>query len=129
LSYGTNNFSVTYSSNDYPNVTISTPVDAQMNPVRTWTTHLTPQSTAGSQFVVGANGPQAVHLVNVVRSGGGLQFAFTTVAGRPHTLQSRTNLSVGSWIDLTNFTGDGTPWQFRFPTTNPPVEFFRVKTQ
>lgn len=129
LNYGTNQFYVNYSSNDYPNITFTTPVDSQMNPVSTWAAHLTPQSTGGSQFVVGANGPQAVHLVSVSHGGGSLQFSFDTVAGRPHTIQSRTNLSVGSWINITNFIGDGTVWQFKFAATNPPVRFFRVDTQ
>ena len=43
--------------------------------------------------------------------------------------KSRTNLTAGAWVNLTNFTGDGSLKQFIFPATNPPVRFFRVQTQ
>ena len=80
-------------------------------------------------FVVGAPAPLPVLLTNLARVGGNLQFSFQTLAGRPHTIQSRTNLVVGSWVNLTNFIGDGSLKQFVFPATNPPVRFFRVQTQ
>jgi hypothetical protein len=129
LNYGSDRFDVDYDSNNFPGVTFTTPVDASSNPVRTWTTTVNLTSEAFDNFVVGAPAPLPVLLTNLTRVGGNLQFSFQTLAGRPHTVQSRTNLTAGTWINLTNFTGDGALKQFAFPTTNPPIRFFRVQTQ
>jgi hypothetical protein len=129
VSYGTNRFDVDYNSNNFPGVTFTTPVDASSNPVRTWTTTVNLTSEAFDNFVVGAPAPLPVLITNLARAGGNLQFSFQTLAGRPHTVQARTNLTLGAWVNLTNFTGDGSLRQFIFPVTNPPVRFFRVDTQ
>jgi hypothetical protein len=129
LSYGSNRFDVNYTSNNFPGVTFTTPVDASSNPVRTWATTVDLSSEAFNNIVVGAPAPLPVLLTNLTRAGGNLQFSFQTLAGRPHTIQSRTNLTHGAWVNLTNFTGDGSLKQFTFPATNPPVQFFRVNTQ
>lgn len=68
-------------------------------------------------------------LMNLAQTAGNIEFSFQTLAGRSHTVQSRTNLFLGSWVNLTNFTGDGSLRQFIFPATNPPAQFFRVETQ
>jgi hypothetical protein len=78
---------------------------------------------------VGAAAPAPVTLINPQRVGDNFQFAFQTLAGRPHTIQACTNLAAGAWVDLTNLIGDGSLWQFSFTTTNPPIRFFRVDTQ
>ncbi|HEY3931940.1 MAG TPA: LamG domain-containing protein [Verrucomicrobiae bacterium] len=129
LSYGSNRFDVNYTSNNFPGVTFTTPADASSNPVRTWATTVNLASESFNNFVVGAPAPLPVLLTNLTRVSGNLQFSFQTLAGRPHTIQSRTNLTHGAWINLTNFTGDGSLKQFTFPATNPPVQFFRVNTQ
>jgi hypothetical protein len=129
LNYGTNRFDVSYNYNNFPGVTFTTPVDTSSNPVETWNTTVTLNSVAFSPFVVGAPAPLPVLLTNLTRASGNLQFSFKTLAGRPHIVQSRTNLSHGAWINLSNFVGDGSLKQFAFPATNPPVQFFRVLTQ
>ena len=129
LSYGTNRFDVDYTSNDFAGVVFTTPVDNSATPIRTWSANLNLGSLAFDNFVVGAPAPLPVVLTNIMRSGNNLQFSFQTLAGRPHTIQARTNLVVGSWINLTNFIGDGSLKQFSFPGTNPPTRFFRVSTQ
>jgi Concanavalin A-like lectin/glucanases superfamily len=129
LSYGTNRFDVDYTSNNFSGVTFTTPLNASSNPVRTWTTTFNLASLSFNNIVVGAPAPLPVLLTNLTRASGNLQFSFKTLAGRPHTVQSRTNLTHGTWINLSNFVGDGSLKQFAFPATNPPVQFFRVLTQ
>ena len=121
-------FEVSYASNDFPYVTFTTPVDAALNPITSWTTHAVLRTSAGARFVVTGTAPLPVRLTNVVASTGQLQFSFAALAGQPYTIQARTNLASGSWLDLTNVTGDGTLQQFTFPTTNPPARFFRVRS-
>ena len=129
LSYGTNRFDVDYNSNNFAGVTFTTPVDASGNPVRTWSTQVNLSTEAFDYFVVGAPAPLPVLLTGLTRTVGNLQFSFQTLAGRPHTVQSSTNLAVGAWVNLTNFIGDGSLRQFVFPATNRPTSFFRVSTQ
>jgi hypothetical protein len=129
LNYGPDRFDVDYTSNNFPGVIFTTPVDASSNPVRTWATSVNLASESFNNFVVGAPAPLPVLLTNLTRVSGNLQFSFQTLAGRPHTIQSRTNLTHGAWVNLTNFVGDGSLKQFAFPATNPPVQFFRVDTQ
>ena len=129
LGYGTNRFDVDYTSNNFSGATFTTPLDASSNPVRTWTTTFNLASLSFNNIVVGAPAPLPVLLTNLTRASGNLQFSFKTLAGRPHTVQSRTNLTHGTWINLSNFVGDGSLKQFAFPATNPPVQFFRVLTQ
>ncbi|MBI3853974.1 MAG: LamG domain-containing protein [Verrucomicrobia bacterium] len=126
LSTGTNQFYLNYFTNDVPNITIGAPVDGNSVPLYSWSAQANLNSEATSEFVVSA--PMPVQLVNPQRSGNNLQFAFTAAAGRPYIVEARTNLSSGVWIVLTNITGDGTLTQFTFPTTNPPIRFFRVRS-
>jgi hypothetical protein len=131
LPYGTNIIYVEYTLFNSPNVSFTTPVDAGLNPVSSWNPAAFLYSDIFMSFVVGAPAPLPVQLT-VPRpqpSGGSFQLGFQTLAGRPETIQVRTNLTAGVWMDVTNFIGDGSPWQFTFPTTNAPVEYFRVLTQ
>jgi len=86
-------------------------------------------TNAFDNFVVGAPAPLPMLLTNLTRVGGNVQFSFQTLAGRPHTVQARTNLVVGTWINMTNFIGDGSLKQFSFPSTNPLIQFSREQTQ
>jgi hypothetical protein len=129
LNYGPDTFYVGYTSNNFSGVTFTTPVDASAHPIQTWSATLDVATLAFVNFVVGAPAPLPVQLTNQTWAGGNIQFSFTTLAGRPHTIQSRTNLTVGTWQDVTNFIGDGSLRQFSFPVTNPPIMFFRVSTQ
>jgi hypothetical protein len=75
------------------------------------------------------NPPTAALLTSLGTASGNIEFSFQTLSGHSHTIQSATNLVTGSWINLTNFAGDGTMKQFAFPTTNSPTQFFRVETK
>ena len=130
LLYGTNNCYVYYTSNNFPNVTLTTPVDAGLNPVSSWSTEVDLHSEAAMSFVVGAPAPLPVQLSSSPpqMSGGNFQLGFQTLAGRPETIQVSTNLTSG-WMDVSNFIGDGSVHQFSFPTTDASGKYFRVKTQ
>lgn len=130
LRYGTNYFYVSYASNNFPNVTFTTPVDGS-NPVSSWDTEVDVSSDTFISFVVGAPAPLPVQLTasSQPAGGGNFQLSFQSLAGRPETIQFRTNLTVGAWMDVTNFIGDGSVQQFSFPTTNSAAKFFRVMTQ
>ncbi|HMP83021.1 MAG TPA: LamG domain-containing protein [Verrucomicrobiota bacterium] len=127
---GTNDFNVRYESNDFPHVTFTTPVNGSLQTADYWDASLKLISSATVEFEVIALAPaEPAQLTGVSRSGGNLQFGFITQDGRTHTIEARTNLTAGSWIELTNFTGDGNLQQFTFSTTNPPIRYFRVKTE
>ncbi|HVU28166.1 MAG TPA: LamG domain-containing protein [Verrucomicrobiae bacterium] len=130
LNYGSDRFDVDYTSNNFPGVTFTTPVqDGTLTPVRSWNATLNLSTISFNNFTIGAPAPLPVNLINLHQTSQNLQFAFQTLAGRPHTIQTRTNLTLGAWINLTNFVGDGSLQQFVFPTTNSPAQFFRVNTQ
>jgi hypothetical protein len=107
LNYGPERFDVNYTSNNFPGVTFTTPVDTSSNPVSSWTTTVVLSSEAFENFVVGAPAPLPVQLINFHNTGGNSEFSFQTLAGRPHAVQGRTNLTTGTWIDLSNFVGEG----------------------
>jgi Concanavalin A-like lectin/glucanases superfamily len=76
-----------------------------------------------------ANPPSPALLTSVGAASGNIEFSFQTSSVHSYTIQSTTNLLTGSWMNLTNFSGDGTVKQFVFPTTNARTKFFRVETQ
>ena len=82
----------------------------------------------GSLRTLGSGPLQALLIPLLQPAGGIFQLSFQTQDGHTETLQSTTNLA-SPWIDVTNFMGDGSVWQFTFPTTNSVDEYFRVKTQ
>lgn len=129
LNYGPDRFDVSYTSNNFPGVTFTMPMDASSNPIETWGARVNLTSSSFNYFVVGAPAPLPVLLTDLLQFDGNVQFSFQTLAGRPHIVQSRTNLNVGAWINLTNFVGNGSLQPFLYPTTNPPTQFFRVLTQ
>jgi hypothetical protein len=127
LSPDTNRFEVEYSSNDFAGVTFTTPVNLAMEPLAGWLANADLRSGAASVFTVQGVPPvQPAQITNVVRTPGNIGFGFNTSNGPIYRIQARTNLIIGTWLELTNFPGDGTLKQFTFPTTNPPVRFFRV---
>ena len=130
LTYGPERFDLGFTSNNVVNFTFTTPTeDTTAIPVVSWGYYESISSTAFTFFTVGAPAPLPVQLVNFAPTNGALRFAFQTLGGRPHTIQARTNFTLGTWVDLSNFTGDGSLQQFTFPVTNPPIRFFRVRTQ
>ena len=137
LNFGTNAVTLIYMSNGYPNVattiptTTSTPVTGDLTQIYSWSTTSDLEIDTEDPFVVGATGPAPVQLMGSPQSAGSgnFQLSFTTIPGRPEIVQSRTNLVLGTWITVTNFTGDGSSHQFIFPTTNAAGQYFRVITQ
>ena len=129
LLHGTNYLFVQFASNNFPNVTFTTPVNGSLNTVSNWNTEVDLYSEASMSFVVGGSGPLPALLIpSLQQAGGNFQLSFQTQDGRPETIQTTTNLTSG-WIDVSNFTGDGSIRQFTFPTTNSLDEYFRVMTQ
>ncbi len=75
------------------------------------------------------NPPVSVILINAQAAHPGFQFSFVSDAGHTNYVQYTTNLLKGTWQAYTNITGDGTLKTIDVPSTNHPVEFFRVETQ
>ena len=94
-------------------------------PIHGWsaTAHL--NSDANSRFVVSAL-PTPVQLAGAQVVGSSFQFQFQSEPGRTNTVQSRTNLLLGSWQDRTNVIGDGMLQAVSLPVSDSPTEFFRV---
>ena len=105
LSNGTQFFDLNYTSNNFPGVTFTTPVDASSNPVRTWTATVNLTSEAFSLFFVGPNPTQ---LSQPQRIGTNFQFSFLSQTGVTNSVQYRTNLVLGNWLNYSNVPGDGT---------------------
>jgi len=127
LNYGTNEFGLRYISNNFPLVAFTTPTDINtLVPISNWVATATLQSSAASDFIVGAPAPLAVRLGSFQLTTNSFQLSFATLAGRPHILQGSTNLF--NWADITNFVGDGSVQQFVITKTNK-LKFFRVITQ
>jgi hypothetical protein len=55
-----------------------------------------------------------------------MDFSFPTITNQSYTIQETASLSPTSWMDYSNFTGNGSVWQFAIPVTNAPQQFFRV---
>ena len=88
-------------------------------------------SLASSSAVTAANisGINPVQLANPNRTGGNFQFQFLSESGKTNTVQSRTNLTLGTWVNRTNILGDGSTKTVTLPVSSAPTEFFRVSTQ
>jgi len=95
--------------------------------ISNWSTSITIETTATSQFVV-SSGPSRVHLISVQRTGTNIQFQFLSQTGFTNTIESRTNLTLGTWQPRGDILGDGTIKTLQFPATNRPGEFFRIRT-
>lgn len=70
-----------------------------------------------------------VTLLNPQTPGANFQFQFLSQSGKTNTVQSRTNLTLGTWIDRTNILGDGNTKTVTIPVGTAPTEFFRISTQ
>lgn len=127
---GTNVLYYAYTSNNFPGVSFSNPVDAQTNGLSSWNAATRLVSSGGSTFIVSAAAPPApVTLLNPARSGTNFQFSFQSQAGKTHTVQSRTNLVLGTWQNVTNFPGDGGLKLISLPAGPHPQTYYRVRTE
>mgnify|MGYP000604459598 CR=1 FL=1 len=128
---GTNTFYYAYQSNNFPGVSFSNPLDAQNNGLTSWEATCRLVTSGGSTFVVSAAAPPPapVTLLNPARSGTNFQFSFLSQAGKTHTVQSRTNLVLGAWQNVTNVSGDGSLKLLSLPVGANPQSYYRVNTQ
>jgi hypothetical protein len=54
-------------------------------------------------------------------------FAFQAALNQSYLIQENTNPATTNWCTLTNFPGEGLPYQFILPASNPPPWlFFRI---
>lgn len=129
LPLGTNTLYVSYGIFNATNFTFTTPVDSNSVTFFSWNTQAGLRSQASSEFVVTANGISPVQLINSQRTNSTFRFQFLSQSGKTNTVQSRTNLSLGTWVNRTNVLGDGSTKTISLPVSSAPTEFFRVSTQ
>jgi hypothetical protein len=53
-------------------------------------------------------------------------FNLGTLSNQSYTIQQNTDLTSTNWTAVTNFTGNGSVFQFVTPVPNIPALFFRV---
>jgi hypothetical protein len=128
LAAGTNQLDVIYYSIGVTNFSFTMPVDSNSVPLYGWSPQADFQSQATSFFVVGS-GITPVQLANPNRTGNNFQFQFLSQSGKTNSVQSRTNLTLGVWVNRTNILGDGSTKTVVLPIGNNSKEFFRVSTQ
>jgi hypothetical protein len=129
LNYGPDVFYVDYTSNSFPGVTFTTPVDASSNPVRTWTATVNLSTDEFDNFVVGPNPTQ---LINAQPAGTNFQFSFLSQTGVTNSVQYRTNLILGNWLTYSNITGDGSLKTIPIPVSvfkGAKTGFIRISSQ
>ena len=78
---------------------------------------------------LGAPSPPRVTLGSPSFTNDTFKFTFPTVNGQSYAVQTNANLATGTWVSYTNFTGNGSLFQFVVPVTNIPELFFRVREQ
>jgi hypothetical protein len=71
-------------------------------------------------------GPPPVQILTPQSSGGHFNFSFQTVSNQSYTVQQNTNFTTSDWVFYTNFTGNGSMFQFTTSLSNAPNNFFRV---
>jgi hypothetical protein len=129
---GTNRCDINYTSNNFPTVTFSTPVDtADSQTVSVWSASMNLNTTATAIFVV-SSGAAPVRLVSPQAGGGNFQFSFQSQTGYTNLVQYRTNLTVGNWQTYSNVIGDGTLKTLAIPFnlfSPSPQGYIRVGTQ
>ena len=89
---------------------------------------LTYTATAANLGVIGPVWAQPM-LVHPAISGGRMVFGVWTASGTNYSLYRTDNLQPANWVNLTNFTGDGTFWNFSLSQGTSPHRFYRVSRQ
>ena len=130
LNPGTNSLYINYDFSGITNLTFTTPVDNSSTPIFNWSVNnITLDSYARADFTVTA-GPVPVQLLSPQRIGTNFQSQFLSQTGRTNTVQSRTNLVLGLWVNRTNIIGDGTVKIFVLPVSSgSKAEFYRISSQ
>jgi hypothetical protein len=60
-------------------------------------------------------------------SGGLFTFSFRSQSNLTYTIEHKDNLLASAWVPDTNLLGNGLILPLRFPTTNSPQRFYRVR--
>jgi hypothetical protein len=89
-----------------------------------WSTNYT---ATNFYLQVGGTGPAPVLLASPRISDNIFNFTFQSANGQSYTVQQNSNLATTNWVFYTNFTGNGSLYQFTTPVTNLPQLFFRVR--
>lgn len=121
LEEGTNYFEVRYTQAAPTNIAVSVPF---LGWVGGMCQH---QSIATASFIVSNAIP--VLLLSPQVETGCIRLEFLSQIGFTNVIQSRTNLTLGDWVDRTNILGDGTLKTITFPLSTEPTEFFRIRTE
>lgn len=121
LAEGTNYFQVRSAQTSAPNYMVSAPF------LGWFLGNSRAESITTSSFIVSNAAP--VQLLNPQPAGGYFQFEFLSQPGFTNTIQSRTNLTLGDWMNRTNILGDGALKTVALPISSEPAEFFRVVTE
>lgn len=133
LPAGTNQFTASYTSNNFSGLTFSLPVDtADSQTVSNWVTSASLNTFAQASFVVAA-GAVPAQLLNGSVMGTNFLFQFQSQEGFTNLIQYRTNLTTGNnWQTITNLIGDGNLDTIPIPLSvfKPSQQgFIRVLTQ
>jgi len=125
LAAGSNRCDIIYTTNNFPGVLLSLPVDTtDSQAVSSWTYEANLVSIAATFFVVTAS-PSPVALSGTKNTGANWQFQFTSQAGFANAVQYRTNLTAGNnWQTYTNIPGDGS-----LKTVTVPLSLFSPSKQ
>lgn len=121
LAEGTNSFFVQQGWANTTNVTVSMPFLGWSVSEAHYTT------SATSSFTVSNVAPALI--LSPQLSTTQFQFSLFGPFGCTNHVESRTNLTSGTWIERTNLQGNGTLQTVFFPTGNEPIEFFRIVTE
>jgi len=78
-------------------------------------------------YIIAVTPPPSITILPPTISGGNINFSFATTASQSYTVWGTTNLANPNWMEVTNFTGDGSTDQVMFPATDGS-EFFQVTT-
>jgi hypothetical protein len=81
-------------------------------------------NSGGATLVV--TGAVPVQIISPAATNGQFQFGFNTISNRSYTVQYKDDLTSGTWMFLTNFTGDGSYWQAPPPLPLVAQRYFRV---
>lgn len=70
-----------------------------------------------------------VVLTNTQISGEQFSFSFLSQNAKLHSVEATTNLTTGSWQEITNILGDGSTKTLLCPIVAPEMRYFRLSTQ
>lgn len=78
-------------------------------------------------FTLSLAAPPALALKQISPTSVNLEF--NSDLGPSYFVEVRTNLAAGSWMVLTNYSGNGSTLTFKDPQTENPARFYRLRLQ